>query len=74
MCIRDRFKVARVDGAMQTVKISDGRITYQMNVSQGSGYAEITQPFPTYTVPDDETNESVSYPHLDVYKRQGMVI
>lgn len=53
------FKVARVDGAMQTVKISDGRITYQMNVSQGSGYAEITQPFSTYTVPDDETNEYI---------------
>lgn len=53
------FKVARVDGAMQTVEISDGRITYQMNVSQGSGYAEITQPFSTYTVPDDETNEYI---------------
>lgn len=50
-------KVARVAGASQTVTISDGRITHQMDVSQGSGYVEITQPFSMYTVPDNETNE-----------------
>ena len=50
-------KVARIVGASQTVTISDGRIKRQTDVSQGSGYVEITQTFPTYTVPDNETNE-----------------
>lgn len=50
-------KVARIAGASQTVTISDGRIKRQMDVSQGSGYVEITQTFSTYTVPDNETNE-----------------
>ena len=50
-------KVARIAGASQTVTISDGRIKRQIDVSQGSGYVEITQTFSTYTVPDNETNE-----------------
>lgn len=49
-------KVARVTGASQTVTISDGRVSYQINVDAGSGYSEITQMFSTYTVPNDSTN------------------
>ena len=45
-----------VDSA-QTVTISDGRVSYQVNVESGEGYTEIVQTFSTYTVPDDATNE-----------------
>lgn len=51
------IEVAKVIGAAQTVTISDGRVSYQVNVESGEGYTEIVQTFSTYTVPDDATNE-----------------
>ena len=50
------IEVAKVIGAAQTVTISDGRVSYQVNVESGEGYTEIVQTFSTYTVPDDATN------------------
>lgn len=51
------IEVAKVVEAAQTVTISDGRVSYQVNVESGEGYTEIVQTFSTYTVPDDATNE-----------------
>lgn len=51
------IEVAKVVEAAQTVTISDGRISYQVNIEEGEGYTEIIQTFSTYTVPDDATNE-----------------
>lgn len=51
------IEVAKVVDAAQTVTISDGRVSYQVNVESGEGYTEIVQTFSTYTVPDDATNE-----------------
>lgn len=51
------IEVAKVVEAAQTVTISDGRVSYQVNIEEGEGYTEIIQTFSTYTVPDDATNE-----------------
>ena len=51
------IEVAKVVDVAQTVTISDGRVSYQVNVESGEGYTEIVQTFSTYTVPDDATNE-----------------
>lgn len=51
-----RIEVAKVVDAAQTVTISDGRVSYQVNVESGEGYTEIVQTFSTYKVPDDATN------------------
>ena len=51
------IEVAKVLDAAQTVTISDGRVSYQVNVESGEGYTKIVQTFSTYTVPDDATNE-----------------
>lgn len=51
------IEVAKVVEAAQTVTISDGRVSYQVNVESGEGYTEIVQTFSTYTVPDGATNE-----------------
>ena len=50
------IEVAKVVDVAQTVTISDGRVSYQVNVESGEGYTEIVQTFSTYTVPDDATN------------------
>ena len=48
--------VARVTGAKQTVTISDGRTSHQIDVEGGSGNSEISCMFSTYNVPNDSTN------------------
>lgn len=51
------IEVDRVADAAQIVTISDGRVSYQVNVESGVGYDTIVQTFSTYTVHDDATNE-----------------
>lgn len=53
------IEVAKVVEAAQTVTISDGRVSYQVNIEEGEGYTEIIQTFSTYTVPDDATNDYI---------------
>lgn len=53
------IEVAKVVEAAQTVTISDGRVSYQVNIEEGVGYTEIIQAFSTYTVPDDATNDYI---------------
>lgn len=53
------IEVAKVAEAAQTVTISDGRVSYQVNIEEGEGYTEIIQTFSTYTVPDDATNDYI---------------
>ena len=53
------IEVAKVVDVAQTVTISDGRVSYQVNVESGEGYTEIVQTFSTYTVPNDATNEYI---------------
>lgn len=53
------IEVAKVVDADQTVTISDGRVSYQVNVESGEGYTEIGHMFSTYTVPDDATNDYI---------------
>lgn len=50
------IEVAKVVDVAQTVTISDGRVSNQVNVESGEGYTKILQTFSTYTVPDDATN------------------
>lgn len=53
------IEVGKVVEAAQTVTISDGRVSYQVNIEEGEGYTEIIQTFSTYTVPDDATNDYI---------------
>lgn len=48
--------VARVTGASQTVTISDGRTSYQVDVEAGSGDTEVSYMFSAYNVPNDSTD------------------
>lgn len=45
--------ITRVIDVSQTVTISDGRVSYQINVESGTGNVEISQPFSKYVVPKD---------------------
>ena len=53
------IEVAKVVDAAQIVTISDGRVSYQVNVESGEGYTEIVQTFSTYKVPDDAPNDYI---------------
>lgn len=49
-------EIARVIDVGQTVTMSDGRVSHQINVESGTGNVEISQVFSEYTVPSDSTN------------------
>lgn len=49
-------EIARVIDVGQTVTISDGRVSHQINVESGTGNVEISQVFSEYTVPSDAAN------------------
>lgn len=49
-------EIARVIDVGQTVTISDGRVSHQINVESGTGNVEISQVFSEYTVPSDSAN------------------
>lgn len=49
-------EIARVIDVGQTVTISDGRVSHQINVESGTGNVEISQVFSGYTVPSNSAN------------------